>query len=119
MDLLNVVLRNSGRLKISKRKDRSRRRPARTDKVVQTARAELLERSTDGVLSFRLTRRGAGLFVERAQVRPVAGQTLHVMIFDSEAEFERWCDADDLRFVYPQLFSGLRRSGSALLSAHE
>lgn len=71
--------------------------------------------SSDGVISFRLTRRGAGVFVERAQIRGPSCRAVHIVQFKNISTFLDWCDADQLRFSYPLVFSSLKRHGCTLL----
>lgn len=72
-------------------------------------------RSDDGNVSFALAPLGAGLFVERVQVRSSKDRTFHSAFFRDDKSFESWCDADPIRFEYPLVYVRLRRDGHALL----
>ena len=65
-------------------------------------------RSADGTVSYSLTRDGSDLLLERTLLQPW-GQVVHAVQLRDEESFERWCDADDVRFTHPLLFSELRR----------
>lgn len=54
---------------------------------------------------------GRGLFVERTQRRPLGTHLVQALVFDDGAAFERWCDADPLRFDDPGLHQRLLRDG--------
>lgn len=73
--------------------------------------------SADGVIAFRLELCAGWLHVERSQVHHGAGRVSQSMRFEDLPSFDRWCDADRLRFSYPLLYANLKRSGRALFSA--
>jgi hypothetical protein len=89
-------------------------RPYRAPRLKTSA---LAASSGDGAVEFRLRRSRSGLCVERRHFRGGAGRTIHAMRFASEASFLRWCDADELQFRFPLVYSNLRRRGRALLSS--
>ena len=72
-------------------------------------------RSEDGIIEFRLARVSRGVFVERLKRRPGKGRILQAIMFDNDASFHRWCDADAMRHTYPLVYVALRRSGNELL----
>ncbi|GAB3759113.1 hypothetical protein GCM10028796_05810 [Ramlibacter monticola] len=49
------------------------------------------------------------VYVERVQALGGIGRLSHIMRFDDVDSFRGVCDADDLRFTYPLVFSELRR----------
>jgi hypothetical protein len=76
-------------------------------------------RSEDGAVAFKLCRASKGVFVERVQLRPGRGVVVHSTIFTDDTSFERWCDADSVRFDYPLVHVNLKRHGTALLRREE
>ena len=73
-------------------------------------------RSPDGAVSVRLRYARHGLLVERQRLHETQRARLVLTaLFDAAADFERWCDADPLRFEYPLLSSHVRRQGLAIL----
>ena len=72
-------------------------------------------RSDDGVVAFTLSRTPMGVFVERVQLRKGRGLVVHSIIFTDDSSFDRWCDADSVRFDYPLLHVTLKRHGNTLL----
>jgi hypothetical protein len=72
--------------------------------------------SDDGAVGFVLEHHHGQLHVQRTQRRPLGMHVVHHMIFRDEQAFERWSDADPIRFDYPVLFGRLRRSAHDLLS---
>ena len=70
-------------------------------------------RSDDGVIEFTLSPTSHGVFVERVQLRPGTARTVHSTLFYDERSFERWCDADAVRFEYPVVYINLKRDGDA------
>jgi hypothetical protein len=71
-------------------------------------------RSDDGIIEFTLSPTAHGVFVERVQLRPGTARTVHSTLFADEQSFERWCDADAVRFEYPVVYISLKRDGDAL-----
>lgn len=71
--------------------------------------------SDDGALEFRLSSCEAGLFVERVEHRSQRARVVQSAIFNSARAFERWCDADAVRFDYPVLYVTLKRNASRVL----
>ncbi|MEJ8838121.1 hypothetical protein [Ramlibacter sp. AN1133] len=72
-------------------------------------------RSEDGAVAFTLSRAPMGIFVERVQFRQGRGRVTHAAIFTDDTSFERWCDADSVRFDYPLVHINLKRHGNNLL----
>jgi hypothetical protein len=90
--------------------DEAARRPARrraTD-CVQLA-------GVRGTVTFLLRRTHSVLYVERGQRRPPSPSLTMAMVFHTADDFERWCDADPVRFDDPLLFCHLRQHGHELL----
>ena len=90
--------------------------PARTpsrDPSSQTVRSE------DGTIAFTLWRATTGVFVERVQLRRGRGTVVHSTMFTDGKSFERWCDADTVRFEYPLVHVTLKRNGTTLLGLDE
>ena len=72
-------------------------------------------RSDDGRLEFRLAPCGTGLFVERVEQRPRHARVAQATIFHDAPAFDRWCNADAVRFEYPVLYVALRRNADRVL----
>jgi hypothetical protein len=73
--------------------------------------------SPDGVLTFHVSARSGGIAIERAEHRSGGRHFIQSVRFDDEVAFVRWCQADDLCFAYPLLFSQLTRRGGELFVA--
>lgn len=69
----------------------------------------------DRSISVLLRGVGRALFVERTQRRPLGTHVVQAIVFDDGAAFERWCDADPLRFDDPGLHQRLLREGREYL----
>lgn len=74
-------------------------------------------RSDDGVVAVRMQRTPAGISVERVVHRAEAARAIQVLAFTTPGSFRRWCDADDGRFSYPQLYSDLIRDADELFAS--
>lgn len=72
--------------------------------------------SEDNAVEFVLQAGPHGLFVERTQRRPLGAVLTMAMVFSSSDDFNRWCEADPVRFDHPVLYSRLRRQGDDLLA---
>jgi hypothetical protein len=72
-------------------------------------------RSDDGVLEFRLASCTTGLFVERVEQRDHQARIVQSTIFSDAMAFDRWCDADTVRFDYPMLYVALKRNADNVL----
>jgi hypothetical protein len=70
--------------------------------------------SDDGVVAYRLAPTPWGVLVERALRRPGKGRVVFTTLFSDDQTFERWCNADPVRFEYPLLHVNLKRDGKAL-----
>lgn len=70
----------------------------------------------EGTVSYALIRDESGLLLERTLIRPW-GQIIHSVLLSDRAAFDRWCEADDVRFSHPLLFSELRRRCSVELES--
>lgn len=88
-----------------------------TTMTMQQATDEaVVVRSPDGAVSVRLRYVRHGLVVERQRLNETQRARLVLTaLFDAVPAFERWCDADPLRFEYPILSSQVRRQGLAIL----
>ena len=65
-------------------------------------------------IQFTLQREAGGLYVERQDI-PFRGLRVAQLIsFADAAGFERWCDADALRFDDPLLHAQLKRAAQEL-----
>lgn len=71
--------------------------------------------SPDGTLAFTLKRTPTGLCVERTQHRPLHTRLVLSLVFTQGDSFQRWCDAESVRFDHPVLFSFLRSEGHGIL----
>jgi len=75
--------------------------------------------STDGTISFAIRRGISGVFVEK-RCCPITGpRSSHLMVFESQSNFDRWCDLEPTRFNEPLLCDKLRRRGHELFSIHD
>lgn len=74
--------------------------------------------SEDGAVSFVVTPRSDGLFIERTQRRPLGIHLAQSFVFEDLAAFVRWCEADPIRFDHPVLHGRLRRQGDEHFRAH-
>lgn len=75
--------------------------------------------SSDGTFGFRICRAQTGIYVERVQFRHGKGRVIQSIIFVDGRSFERWCDADSMRFEHPLVHANLRRHGNFLLDRDE
>jgi hypothetical protein len=73
-----------------------------------------LLRSDDGAVEFKLARIRSGVFVERVQVRTGIARVVQSVLFIDDSSFNRWCDADAVRFSHPVIYVNLKRKGDAL-----
>ena len=53
------------------------------------------------------------------EVRRGRGRITFSAIFTDDRSFERWCDADSVRFEYPLVHVILKRHGNSLLRRDE
>jgi len=67
-----------------------------------------------GELQFFLAREAVGLYVERLDLPKRGPRTIQALHFSGTTDFERWCDADTVRFDHPQLYVTLKREGERL-----
>lgn len=75
--------------------------------------------SADGKTAFAISQMANALVVEKLH-RPQEGpRTSHVMLFESEALFDQWCDIEPTRFDDPLLCDQLRRRGHEFFAGHE
>ena len=72
--------------------------------------------SDDGSVSFTLARMPGGVLVERVQFHRGTARVVQTMLFADDESFQRWCDADALRFDHPLLHMSLRRDGNDLFT---
>lgn len=75
--------------------------------------------SADGTTAFAISQTGNALVVEKRHLPEEGPRTTHVMLFESEAVFDRWCDIEPTRFDDPLLCDQLRRRGHEFFSAHQ
>jgi hypothetical protein len=74
----------------------------------------LTVRSDDGAVTFRLAATKRGVFVERVQLRRGSPRVSQSAVFADDLSFNRWCDADRVRFDYPVVYVNLKRHGDIL-----
>jgi len=67
-----------------------------------------------GSVEFHLQRVTGGLYVEREDTPRRGLRTIQSIVFCNPASFERWCDADPIRFEHPLLHARLKRAGGEL-----
>lgn len=65
--------------------------------------------SPDGAIVFVMKRTRAGVHMERTHVRSPSSRVSHAMMFASPEEFDRFCEADDVRFQYPIVYQQIKR----------
>ena len=66
---------------------------------------------------FRLSRFRGNVCVERRTAIGQNHELCHYVLFESEASFLQWCDADRVRLSFPLLDSQLRQAGCALFAS--
>jgi hypothetical protein len=71
--------------------------------------------SSDEVLQFALQRASRGIHLQREQRFPSGSRVAHAALFTSAQQFEKFLDADELRFEYPIVYRQLRREFDTLL----
>lgn len=71
--------------------------------------------SASASLAFALLPTRAGLLVERRHCPSEGPRSAQTMVFRDIAMFDRWCDAEPLRFSDPMLHDQLRREGHEAL----
>lgn len=74
--------------------------------------------SKDGTIAFALKRSASGLLVEKRYCRSTGLRISHLMIFQSQSVFDRWCDIEPTRFDDPLLCDKLRRCAHELFASH-
>ena len=67
-----------------------------------------------GEVRFFLQRVAGGLYVEREEIPRRGLRTMQSLRFVNAAKFNRWCDADPVRFEHPLLYVSLKRDGDDL-----
>ena len=67
---------------------------------------------------FRLHVLGARICVEQRIVSATGRELACYAVFDDEAQFLQWCDADEARLSYPLVHRRLRQVGCDLLAKH-
>ena len=67
-----------------------------------------------GEVRFFLQRVAGGLYVEREEIPRRGLRTMQSLRFVNAAQFNRWCDADPVRFEHPLLYVSLKRDGDDL-----
>jgi hypothetical protein len=83
---------------------------ATTDPCLRSLQA----RGARGELRFRLQSHHEGLYVEREEIPSRGLHCVQSMHFRDVGQFERWCDGDPARFMYPLLHLALKRDAQAL-----
>lgn len=95
---------------------RLRERDARLDARVPTDDDRTLRlRTGDGAVVLVLRAVDSGLVIERTQRRPLGTCFVQTLLFTDREAFDRWLDADAMRFDEPALHDRLRREGHARL----
>jgi hypothetical protein len=78
----------------------AKKKPGRKDEAAGAESSRKVS-SPDGTFEFLLRRTASGVHVERTHVRSGTSRTSHAMMFQSVAAFERFVDADEIRFLFP------------------
>ncbi len=87
-------------------------RPAEDD-------GQVIVSSDDGQISYQLKATRRGLWVQRERLRRDShARLVQSVSFGTAEAFNRWCDADSVKFEYPLVFSELARAGRRLLDGH-
>lgn len=95
---------------------RLRQREARlTERASADGEAAIRLRTEDGAVTFVLRPATCGLVVERTQRRPLGACFMQSLLFTDRVGFDRWCEADTIRFDEPVVYDRLRREGHARL----
>jgi hypothetical protein len=92
------------------------KRPAPRPNFPSNRRGKIVS-SADGVIAFTLAPTSHGLYVERVHLRPGAARVVQSTLFADDRSFQRWCDADAMRFDYPVVYVNLKRDGDALFAS--
>jgi hypothetical protein len=80
---------------------------------------QVIVKSDDGQVSYRLQSTRHGLWVQRERCRQDRHERLiQSVIFANTEQFSRWCEADSVRFDYPLVFAAIARAGHHLLDQH-
>ena len=87
---------------------------ARSSRRTQRSTDVRLLTSPDGAVSFSLKRTSSGVHVQRTQVVDSGARVAHSLLFSSAVDFRRFCDEDELRFVYPLIYYQIRVTLDAL-----
>jgi hypothetical protein len=66
---------------------------------------------------FDLQRVAGGLYVEREDIPKRGLRNIQSVAFSDAASFQRWCDADPVRFEHPLLHDQLKRAGHELIGS--
>ncbi|WP_296308755.1 hypothetical protein [Pseudomonas sp.] len=77
--------------------------------------------SPDGFVTFVLEKTKAGIHMERRQqvdIKSCTGFTSIHTLFSNKDEFLHFCEADDLRFTFPLVFTRLTREFHDLHGNH-
>lgn len=75
--------------------------------------------SADGTTAFAISQTSHALVVEKRHLPEEGPRTSHVMLFESEAVFDQWCDIEPTRFDDPLLCDQLRRRGHEFFAEHQ
>ncbi len=94
-----------------------RRQNAATGHDVEqrTGAGALTLASKDATIVFTLRATAVGLLIERTQRHAVGARLVQAMVFADQPAFDRWCDAEPMRFEDPMLYDRLRREGHEAL----
>ncbi|RYE81233.1 MAG: hypothetical protein EOO80_01685 [Oxalobacteraceae bacterium] len=68
-------------------------------------------------IAFLIDATADGLVVERTQRQTAAACVVQTLVFGDEAEFDRYCESEPLRFDDPAVYDQLRRKGHEALVA--
>ena len=80
---------------------------------------DIIVRSDDGSLCFKLRPTLVGIWVQRdRRHKDRSARLVQSMVFYDAVGFARWCEADSVRFDYPNVFRQVKREGSAMLESH-
>ena len=82
--------------------------------IVSHKDAARIHRSEDAAVMVTLARTQQGVFVQRVNRCDGTAAVIHSTLFKTRQDFDRWCDADLLRFRYPRTFIDVQRSADTL-----
>jgi hypothetical protein len=95
------------------------KKPSDTN-ALSAATQDIVVRSDDGFVCFKLRPALVGIWVQRERRhKDRSTRLVQSMVFFDAIGFARWCEADSVRFDYPNVFRQVKREGGVMLQNHE